>query len=337
MMRYGPRVFGMARYFWEALREFNPADVKEDLERPFLVGIFGRENSGRATLCRSLFGCVPEDGTPRELVLGDVGAGSVAAVGQTNLAFLMLDASNPDWSDERRTAQEIAARGMPLFLVVTHADLLPSPDQAMVAVRTHFPDHPAELTAVVDPRDGLATRLLLVAPILKTVPGLRLTLANRFPPLRRAVAEELVRETSRINGQFALVSSVPSVIPVLGGMVSGMADMIVLTKNQALLVFKLAGIYGRDLDDRVGLLRELAPVIGGGFIWRSLARTAVGFLPPIASAVPKFAIAYAGTYAVGEAARLYYERGRPPTKTELKAIQDQAMSGARSYATSAPR
>ena len=31
-----------------------------------------------------------------------------------------------------------------------------------------------------------------------------------------------------------------------------MADILMLTKNQAMLVFKLAAIYGRDVDDRIG-------------------------------------------------------------------------------------
>ena len=48
-----------------------------------------------------------------------------------------------------------------------------------------------------------------------------------------------------------------------GGLVGDFADIIVLTKNQAVLVFKLAGLYGRNLHDYRALALEIAPVIGG--------------------------------------------------------------------------
>lgn len=325
MIRRGTRLFGTARYFWDAIREINPAEIRADLDRPLLVGLFGDEGSGRRTLARALFDVEPSERPGRELVMSGVAPGAVGATGRPDLTFLVLDASRPDWSAERRTAQEIAVRGSPLFLVLTHADLLPHPAQATRALAAQFPDHPSELTAVVDPRDGIATRVRLVGPVLRTVPQLRLALANRFPPLRRVVAEDLVRETSRTNAQFALMSSLPAMIPLLGTFVGGMADVLVLTKNQALLIFKLAGIYGRNVDDRIGVLREIAPVVGGAFFFRSLARTAVGLFPPIVSAVPKTAIAYVGTYAVGEAARYHYERGSKPPPEAWRTFREQAL------------
>ena len=325
MIRHGTRLFGTFRYFWQAIREINPAEVAADLEQPFLIALFGREGSGRKTLARALFGVEPSEHVGRELVLAGVAPGAVGAVARPDLALLVLDASQPDWSDERHTAHDVAARGSPLFLVVTHADLLPAAEQAARAARTQFPGHPPELIAVVDPRDSVAARLRLVRPILQTVPQLRLALAHRFPQLRSVVAEDLIRESSRANAQFALMSSLPAMIPVLGTLVGGMADLLVLTKNQAMLVFKLAGVYGRDIDDRTAVLREIAPVIGGAFVWRTLARTAVGALPPLFSALPKTAVAYIGTYVVGEAARYYYERGHKPPPETIRLFGQQAL------------
>src|SRR5688500_11118901 len=40
------------------------------------------------------------------------------------------------------------------------------PQQAATAVRSQFPGHPPELTAVVDPRNAEATRAKLVGPLL---------------------------------------------------------------------------------------------------------------------------------------------------------------------------
>ena len=75
------------------------------------------------------------------------------------------------------------------------------------------------------------------------------------------------------------MSSLPALIPVLGLVLGGMADILVLTKNQAMLVFKLAAIYGRDIDDQIAILKEIMPVIGSAFLWRTAARTAVGLAP----------------------------------------------------------
>ncbi|HYU18080.1 MAG TPA: hypothetical protein VEQ11_05235 [Chloroflexota bacterium] len=325
MIGRGSMVFGAVRQLWEGIREVNPDEVRGALERPFLIGLFGRLGSGRATLARALFGEDPSRGLAPELKVAGLETGVVQRVGRPDLALLLVDASQPDWSNERRTAREIGALGVPMLLILTHADLLPQADQASRAAATQFPDQPPELTVVVDPRDCLAVRLCLVGLILQTVHQLRLALAHRFPCLRRAVAEDLVRETSRVNAQFALVSNLPALVPVVGAVVGGMADALILTKNQAVLVYKLAGIYGRDLNDGMSILQEIAPVIGGAFVWRSLARTAVGALPPFAAALPKTAIAYVGTYVVGEAARYYYEHDHKPPPAILRSFQKEAL------------
>jgi uncharacterized protein (DUF697 family) len=183
---------------------------------------------------------------------------------------------------------------------------------------------------MVDPRNVEGTRAQLVRKILATIPGTRMALGHRYPTLRRAVADDLIREAARVNGQLALMSSLPAVIPLLGFFVGGMADALLLTKNQAMLVYKLAALHGRDIDDRMGVMREIMPVIGGAFIWRTVARTATGAFgllggpAALLSALPKAAIGYVGTYVVGEAARYYYERGKEPPPEVLVQFRDEA-------------
>jgi uncharacterized protein (DUF697 family) len=324
MLQRATRFLGLGRYFWDALREINPADIRAELERSITIGFFGRTGSGRHTLAGALLGHDQTDTPSRGLSFNGTDSAAVASAGVLDLAFVLLDAAEPDWSAERRLAGQLGARGWPAFLIVTHADELPTPSQATTALRAQFPGHPPELTAIVDPRNAEATRATLVGPILKTVPQLRLAFAHQFEALRRPVAEDLIREASWVNAQFALMSSLPSLIPVLGMFLGGMADILVLTKNQAMLVFKLAAIHGRDVDDRVAVLKEIMPVIGGAFLWRTVARTAVGLAPAPISALPKAAIAYVGTYLVGQAARYYYEQGDRPPPEVLRAFQADA-------------
>jgi uncharacterized protein (DUF697 family) len=103
-----------------------------------------------------------------------------------------------------------------------------------------------------------------------------------------------------------------------------MADMLVLTKNQVLLLFKLAGLYGRDLELGRQLLVEIMPVVGGAFFWRSTARALVGLLPSLLGLLPKTLVAYTGTYIVGETARYYYRFGRRPPPEFARELRNEA-------------
>jgi uncharacterized protein (DUF697 family) len=324
MLQRTQRLYGLGRYFWDALREINPSELRGEIERPITVGFFGRPGSGRHSLARVLLGLDTSATTGREISINDVDEAAVAAAGKLDLALLLVDAAEPDWSAERRLAGRLNATGTPFFVVATHADQLGAPPQAAAALRAQFPTHPPELTAVIDPRDEAATRARLIGPLLKTVPNLRIGLAHRFPLLRPAVSEALIREASIANAQFAIMSSLPTLIPVLGLLLGGMADILVLTKNQAMLVFKLAAIHGRNIDDKVGILKEIAPVVGSAFLWRTAARTAVGLAPAPVAALPKAAIAFVGTYLVGQTARYYYERGDRPPPDVLRSFQAEA-------------
>jgi uncharacterized protein (DUF697 family) len=324
MLQQATRAFSLGRYFWDAIREVNPNDVRTEMERPVTIGFFGRPGSGRKTLASALLGQSEPTLPGRGVSINETDSAAVAAAGQLDLAFVLVNAVEPDWSAERRVVGQLGSRGCPAFVILTHADRLPSASQGQQALRTHFPSHPPEWTVILDPRQEIETRARLAGRVLKAVPQLRLALGHQFPALRRAVSEDLTREAALVNAQFALMSSLPSLVPVLGMFLGGMADILVLTKNQAMLVFKLAAIHGRNIDDRMGVIREIMPVVGGAFFWRTAARTAVGIAPPMISALPKAAIAYIGTYLMGQAARYYYEQGDKPPPEVLRSFQAEA-------------
>lgn len=146
-----------------------------------------------------------------------------------------------------------------------------------------------------------------------------------LPAFRAAAAKQIIDETSAANAQFSLVSNLPTLIPIIGGIAAAGADFIVLTKNQVMMLFKLAAVHGRDLHDQRGILQEVLPVVGAGLVWRTLAREATAILPFAAGAIPKLAIAYAGTMAVGRAAEFYYRTGMRPTKAQMDQFTSQAL------------
>jgi uncharacterized protein (DUF697 family) len=117
-------------------------------------------------------------------------------------------------------------------------------------------------------------------------------LAARVPLLREPVCEQLVASFARKNGILAAAIWIPG------------ADLPVLALNELRLVLRLAQAYGAD-DDVRERLPELAATLGAGFGLRALARELLDVVPGAGWAV-KGAVAYAGTRAVGEAARRRY-------------------------------
>ena len=114
--------------------------------------------------------------------------------------------------------------------------------------------------------------------------------------MKSACARQGITETATVNGEFALVSNIPSIVPLIGTAFTVGADFIVLTKNQLMLIFKLAAVNGRDLDHRWRIYSEMIPVVGAGFAWRTVAREVVTLLPLAIGTIPKVAIAFAGTW-----------------------------------------
>ena len=161
-------------------------------------------------------------------------------------------------------------------------------------------------------------------------PDLAPAMGRFFPDFRAAATKAIVDETCRANAQFALVSNVPAIVPVLGGFIAAGADLVVLTKNQIMMCYKLAALHGKDLHDQTRIITELVPVVGAGFLWRTAAREATSFLPLAAGTIPKVAIAYAGTMAMGWAADFYYRYGKKPTKAQLSEFTKRATEIAQS-------
>ncbi len=146
-----------------------------------------------------------------------------------------------------------------------------------------------------------------------------------IPAMKSACARQLITETATVNGEFALVSNIPSIVPVIGTAFTVGADFIVLTKNQLMLIFKLAAVNGRDLDHRWRIYSEMIPVVGAGLAWRTVAREVVTLLPLAIGTIPKVAIAFAGTWVIGESAQVYYERGERLNRAQVRELYAQAL------------
>ncbi len=175
-----------------------------------------------------------------------------------------------------------------------------------------------------DPMDQLAAQAVRVR-MLNHLPDRATSLGRHLPAFVAPAVKSVIDDTAGANAQFALIANVPSVIPLFGTLATVSADFLVLTKNQLLLTYKIAAIHGRDLSNKSAIAREMAPVAGAGFFWRTIAREATTLLPMAAGTVPKVAIAYSGTVAIGRAADYYYRFGEKPSKGLMKSWYQMGM------------
>jgi len=176
----------------------------------------------------------------------------------------------------------------------------------------------------LDPADDLAARAVRTR-ILNRQPTKAPSFGRHMPAFVPAAIKSVIDDTAAANAQFAALANLPSVVPIFGTLASVSADFLVLTKNQLLLVYKVAAIHGRDLHDKAAILREMAPVAGAWFFWRTLAREATTLLPMASGTVPKVAIAYSGTVAIGRAADYFYRFDEKPSKELLKSFYKTGM------------
>jgi uncharacterized protein (DUF697 family) len=165
-----------------------------------------------------------------------------------------------------------------------------------------LPDPPSVLAEhVVRAKRGAPLPLEAVARALARALGERATpLAAQLPVLREAVVDELIRRAARRNALIGATLVLPG------------ADLPVLTLTQVRLLLRIADAYGFELDRE--RIPEVLAVVAGALGWRSAARSALGLLP-LAGWLVKGGVAYAGTRAVGEAARRYFSARAPVRRT----------------------
>jgi uncharacterized protein (DUF697 family) len=311
--------FGGIGNVWSTIREINVSEIREQAEQPVRLAILGTPDL-RQTLMRTLY-----EG-PQRYNSGDYSAieeydlplqrSQRNTVGRCDLVIFAVDTRNDANTDVTATAETLAATAVPcLILLVGEGRSVANVSRIVRGVN-------ATTVVVPDLQSTMLAQRLLPA-ILEGVPeDQRLATARRLPGLRDIIARQLVGETSFSNATYALTSGIPQMVPLLNIPLNA-ADIVVLTKNQALMVYKLALAFGAPPDFQAQM-RDIMPVIGGGFMWRQVARQLVGLIPGLGIA-PKVAVAYAGTYATGQAAIQWYRNGEVLSRDALRKLYGQSL------------
>jgi uncharacterized protein (DUF697 family) len=205
-------------------------------------------------------------------------------------------------------------------VVVVHRAAEPVPAKAMPSTTGYV---------VVTDFDALGLATLATELVSLLPDDRRLAFAHQLPPFRRPVFDLTIEQTARANATYSLTTGLAETVPLLTVPLN-LGDMVILTKNQLLMSYRLVLASGRDGEPRK-LLTEIIGVLGGGMIFRQLARQLVGFIP-VAGLIPKVAIAYGGTWAIGRAVALWVTEGRSVTTDTIRTLSTEGLARGREIA-----
>lgn len=291
------------------VREVDLGAIKREAEGRFSLQI-GGDSELAAQLAATLSSTPKRSGVhPYVSVLGDI---NVQGVVPADLRVVV----------QRGFAGPEPTRGVPTLVVCVSdgsardvgAELARPGEAARVVV--------ADLTADL--------QRTLIPGILRALPQhLHLAVGRQLPIFRPVVIRSLIEETSRTNAVYAASTGVAEIVPVLN-IPLNVADTVVLGKNQLVMAYKVAlaaGKTGRPQE----LIGEIIGVLGGGLLFRQVARGLVGLIP-VWGWVPKIAVAYAGTQVIGTAAALWATEGRTVTARDLRGLYENALGRGRALA-----
>lgn len=312
---------------FNTLREIDVSVIREESEQPVTIACVGEQPALALALgllntsASRRYGPVGLNplliATLGEVQRRGLATDAGAAIRQADLLLIVLDGRAPVSAAAAATLRALADLALPTVIALCHTTTPPIP-----AGDTRRAFAFAHVVALPDPESPLAADALAGA-LLERLPGeLHMAAARRLPGLRPAYARQLINATSFTNASYALASALPEQIPIFS-LPFAAADILVLTKNQAMLVYKLALAHGAPPEFQARI-REVLPVLGGAFAWRQLARTLVG-LVPVWGVVPKVAIAYAGTYSTGVVAWRWFDSGELISGARLKEVTDEAL------------
>jgi small GTP-binding protein len=293
----------MSAVDWRAAQE----EVAGDLDGK--IAIIGMPNSGKSTLFNTLEGkyrsyVSPEAGATTQFVRGAFGPFALIdtpghlpdmqdqAVREASAVLYLIDGTQGVRPRDSEIIQRLRDGEKPFVVALNKTDLMAGDvDEiaARVAARLHISD-----VTPISAQNGDNVAEELIPALINTSPEAALMLGRLLPEYRRRAANKLVRTAS-------LVSLAAGLQPI------PLVDIPILLSNQVRMILRIAAVYGEPVSAQH--LRELVATVAGGLAMRYLAEE-VAKAAPFGGDLISGAIAAGGTYALGQVAIEYFERGK---------------------------
>ncbi len=314
---------------WKTLKEVDLRPIRAEAEQLTWIAIVGEDENARADLEKAL--CQE----PRKQLPGEdasqagpdpIGMPPGEAARDLTADLILLLVGKQDVDAEQELVRNWHRAGKKVVVIFDPAARInPSGWQGASLLR-----------GLTSNRAFLEDQVVPAAVAL--MPDRALSLARYYPLFRFRVARQLISDTSVANASYSLSTGLAEIIPILD-VPFNVADIIVLTKAQAIMAYKLGlllGLSGRWQDH----LTAFGGTVGSGFLWRQVARELVGIIP-VWGLIPKVSLAYAGTYVLGEGILYWYTTGRKVSPEMMRQFYQDAFEHgktlARSLAAGRPR
>ena len=299
---------------WRIVSQVNVDEIRNAVVRPFHLVIVAEQEGDASTLAAHISDTAAAFIHPWVTATTPTMLGKAQADAQVDIAILLSETVDLTATMQDRYRGLRAAHATVLIVITGDAAAIPGAE---------LPRRGEEVRLLAPVIDAATVRKSIAEVLIGLAsPEQRLALAYRLPPLRPAAFQQLIQETSQANATYAFSTGLAEIIPVLD-IPLNVGDLIVLTKNQLVMAYKIAVMAGKQGAPQQ-LLGEILGVLGSGFLFRQLARQLVG-LVPVWGIAPKVAISYAGTWAIGQAIVLWAVEGQQITPEVLRQFLDDAL------------
>ncbi|GEM_PF-299800 len=309
---------------WKNIKEIDLKPIRDAAMQPVRITLVGVSGAGKHSLAEQMRSDPAKPGIRTQSTLSIINLEQATEAPDAHLIIVVVDATRPDFNEEQRLVKIWSEAGKSILVLINKVDL----------VQGNFTGEPHHGWQAARVLSGSVNELgflqkEFIPTVLELLPQKQVALGRLFPLFRMAIAKQQVSETCLSNAAYAFSTGLAEIVPVLD-LPLNVTDLVVLTKSQGFLAYKLGLLLGFSTrwQDYVS---EFGSVIGGGFLWRQIARSLVGLIPAW-GIIPKVAVAYAGTYAVGYAILGWYQSGRKLTPKQMHALYVQAFSQGKDYA-----
>ncbi len=309
------------------LREVDVRPARIAAETPFLIAFVSHDVQFAEHLATLMYrGDRPTDTPPYRAAIGTP-ITDATQISRANVVVIVTR-DDPQLDEALRLKRALEASNVPLLMCFVQERGAPPPAQSVTS--GHAVTLPLD-NGALDEQTAIE-RLTAAIRQLKAIDDL--ALARHLPAFRPPVVRALIEDVAMANATYSLGSGLLQINPATGLPIA-VADTVILTKNQAIMAYKIALAMGLPPDFK-HVMPQIAGVIGGGLVLRQVARRMIGLIPGLGIA-PKVAISFAGTFAIGEAVYRWSRSGERLTEDGLKAIYALAVERGKDLAAGLQR
>jgi hypothetical protein len=271
---------------WNNIKEIDLKPIRDAATYPLRIVLAGVLGSGRHTLAEQMRTDPARVGVHTQSPLAIITIEADTPDPVANLIIVLVEATRTEFGLEQALVKKWSEAGKNVLVFINKTDLVSG---SIPAAANQGWQAAKVISGSANDSTSLQKEFIRH---LKLLPA---ALLLRHSLFRLTVAQQLINETSFSNAAYSFSTGLAEIVPVLN-LPLNLTDLVVLTKSQAFLAYKLGLLVGFSTRWQ-DYVTEFGGVIGGGFVWRQAARSLIGLVPGL-GIIPR-SIAYWGRTLLG--------------------------------------